>query len=216
VILPNPSPNYDLTREAERNRQIQQADSLNHKKGRDLHVSPGRLFIQAPNGETWQVTVTDTGQINAGTEPDILLATKVYGQVFYPGGGSVTINTAGNYEPTGLSAVLDTSISTGIGLGVTDEMGIKNVSGRKIRVPIYASYDGDAGNNKVLGLKLALNGTPIDETECRASSGSVRQEAKLVTRWIMEMDPDDEVSFHVANFTDTAAINIARARVVAG
>jgi hypothetical protein len=214
--LPDPGNRFDQSREAERNRMLEQADGLNHKKGRDIYVAPGRLLLTGPNGEVWPVTVTETGQINAGTEPDILLTTKVYGQVFYPGGGSVTINTAGVYEPTGLTAVLDTSISTGIGLGTTDEMGLKNISGRKIRVPIYASYDGAAGNNKVLGLKLALNGTPIDETECRASSGSVRVEAKLVTRWIVEMDPDDEVSILVANHTDTAAVGISRARVVAG
>lgn len=214
--LPAPSSRYDASRESDRNRLIEQADLENHKRNRDVYISPGRLFITSPSGEVWEVFINETGQINAGREPDILLSTKAYGQVFYPGGGSVPITTAGTYEPTGLTAILDTSVSEGIGLGVTDKMGVKNVSGYKIRVPIYASYDGDAGNNKVLGLKLALNGTPIDQTECRAASGSVRQEAKLVTKWIIELEPDDEVSIAVANFTDTSNVNIARARVVAG
>lgn len=214
--LPAPSMRYEPSRESERNRQLEQADLENHKRGRDVYISPGRLFMTAPNGEVWNINVNETGQITAGLEPGILLATKAYGQIFYPGGGSVPISTAGTYVATGLTATLDTSVSEGIGLGVTDKMGVKNISGYKIRVPIYASYDGDAGNNKVLGLKLGINGTPIDETECRAASGSVRQEAKLVTRWIVELEPDDEVSIFVANFTDTANVNIARARVVAG
>jgi hypothetical protein len=214
--LPVPGPRYEPSKESERNRQIEQADRFNHKRGQDVYISPGMLFITSSTGEKWPIVVTETGQVTAGLEPSILLATKAYGQLFYPGGGSVTINTAGTYEPTGLTGDLDTSISTGIGLGVSDELGLKNVSDYTIRVPIYASYDGNAGNNKILGLKLALNGTAIDETECRAASGSVHTIAKLVTRWIVELEPGDEVSIMVTNHTDTSAVNIDRARMIAG
>jgi hypothetical protein len=214
--LPPPAPRYDPTREADKNRLLEQADLQNHKRGRDLYVSPGRLIITSPDGTLWSVEVNDTGQVRAGPTPQYLLQTSIYGQLFYSGGGSVSIASTGAYVTTGLTGVLDTDISEGLVLATSDAMGLKNDSGFTIRTPIYASFDGRAGNNKILGLKLALNGTPIDETECRAASGSSLQEAKLVTRWIVELEPDDEVSMFVANHTDTTSIEIARARIVAG
>jgi hypothetical protein len=216
VKLPAPSPRYDAPREAERNRLLEQADRANHKRGRDIYVNPGSLILTSPDGTEWSVNVNDTGQVRAGPTPEYLLQTSVYGQLFYGGGGTVSIATAGTYVTTGLTGVLDADISEGLILGTSDAMGLKNNSGYTIRTPIYASFDGRAGNNKLLGLKLALNGTAIDETECRAASGSSLQEAKLVTRWIVELEPDDEVSMFVANHTDTTGIEIARARIVAG
>jgi hypothetical protein len=39
---------------------------------------------------------------------------------------------------------------------------------------VYGSIDAKTvtGNNKILGIKLAKNGTAIDQTECRAFTGS--------------------------------------------
>lgn len=214
--LPPPAPRYDMSRESERNRQIEQADLQNHKRGRDVYIAPGRLILVSPDGTEWDVNVNNTGQVRAGPTPQYLLQTSVYGQLFYTGGGTVSISSAGAYVTTGLTGALDTDISEGLVLGTTDAMGLKNESGFTIRTPIYASFDGRAGNNKLLGLKLAINGTAIDETECRAASGSSLQEAKLVTRWIVELEPGDEVSMFVANHSDTTGIEIARARIVAG
>lgn len=213
--LPVPSERYDASRESDRNRQIEQADQFNHKRGQDLYVSPGRLLLTSPNGTIYDANVTNTGQLRTGSTPDYLLQTAVYGQLFYGGGGTVSIGTSGVYVTTGLTGVLDTDISEGIGLGTSDAMGLKNISGRVIRTPIYASYDGKASNNQVLGLKLALNGTAIDQTECRAEAGSSQSFAKLVTRWIFELEPDDEVSIFVANHSGTTSITIDRARIVA-
>lgn len=211
--LPAPSVRYDNSREADRNRILEKADRENHKRGQDLYVSPGRLLYQAESGEVYSIKVNDTGQLQVDGDPEFMLQTSVYGQVFYPGAGTVSIATAGVYVVTGLTGVLDATLSEGISLS-DNQIGIKNTSGKVIRVPIYASYDGKAGNNKELGLKLALNGTPIDETECRSASGSARQEAKLVTRWMFELQPNDEVAIAVANVTDTADIEISRARVI--
>jgi len=48
--LPDPGVRFDPSREAERNRLIEQADGFNHKRGRDIEVSPGRLIIRSPDG----------------------------------------------------------------------------------------------------------------------------------------------------------------------
>ena len=165
------------------------------------------------DGALWD----DDGVVRrAGSAPATLLSRSLYGQLSRMSAGTVTITTAGTYVTTGLTGTVDTSITTGLVIGTTDALGLKNDSDETHRVPVYASYDGKAGNNKVLGLKLAVNGVVVDETECRAASGSTREEAKLVTRWILELDDGDEVSLFVANHTDTTNISIERCRLVIG
>jgi hypothetical protein len=100
-------------------------------------------------------------------------------------------------------------------LGTTDTFALKNTSGATRILRFFASYDGDCGNNRVLGLKLALNGTPIDASECRAATGSSASFAKLVTSLIIPVDPDDEVALFVANFSGTQNIDLNRGRILA-
>lgn len=59
------SPRYDVSRETERNRQLEAADRENHKRGRDIEVNPGRLILTSPDGTRWSVTVDDTGTLSA-------------------------------------------------------------------------------------------------------------------------------------------------------
>jgi len=213
VKLPSPSPSYDQSRESERNRLIERADQQSHKRGQDLFVSPGRLIITSPNGELNSVQVNNTAQVQTAGDPEYMLQTAVYGQLFYQGPGTVTISTTGTYVVASFSGTLDTTISEGIALSASN-LGIKNVSGRIVRVPVYASVDGKAGNNQALGLKLALNGSIVDQTECRSATGSSADFAKLVTRWIFQLNPDDEVTVAVANHSATTDITIDRARVI--
>lgn len=154
----------------------------------------------------------------AGFGPDDLLGTHTYGQVSRTTSGTVTITTAGQYVSTGLAATLDTTIAKGIALGTTDTFAVKNVSGKTRIVPIFGSIDANtvSGGNKVLGIKMALNGTVIDQTECRANQPSAGVEAKLVTRWIVKMEPDDEIALFIANITDTTNITFKRGRIVVG
>lgn len=152
----------------------------------------------------------------AGTGPDDLVGTHVYGQISRTTSGTVTIGTAGQYVSTGLAGTLDAGTAEGIALGTTDTFAVKNVSGKTRLLPIFGSIDANTvtGGNKVLGIKLALNGTPIDQTECRANQPSAGLEAKLVTRWIVRMDPDDEIALFIANITDTTNITFKRGRIV--
>ena len=140
--------------------------------------------------------------------------TALYGQVVKQTSGTVNIATAGVYQSTGLTATLDSQFR-GINLGTTDLFAVKNVTASSQLLKIYGSADVDAGNNKILGIKLALNGTPIDSTECNASTGQGTTFAKLVTNWMIELSPNDEVALYVTNKTISGNVTLLRGRLVA-
>jgi hypothetical protein len=60
-----PGPNWNRPQEIERNRQIEQADALNHKRNADIEVGQGRLILTSPNGSRWSVEVDNAGAISA-------------------------------------------------------------------------------------------------------------------------------------------------------
>lgn len=129
--------------------------------------------------------------------------------------GTINIATAGTYQSTGLTATLDTTTASGISLGTTDLFGLKNTSGATKLLMVQASMDASAGNNHTLGIKLAKNNTPIDQSECRAFSGSNNQVAKLFCFWMVQLSNNDEVAMFVTNHTDTNAISFQRGRISA-
>ena len=129
--------------------------------------------------------------------------------------GTINITTQGTYISTGLTATLDSSTAYQMVLGTDDTFGLKNDSGATKLFRIYGSIDATDGNNNTLGIKLAKNGTAIDETECRAFTGSGAQEAKLVTSWMVELDDGDEISLMIANHSSTTDITFKRGRIVA-
>lgn len=137
-----------------------------------------------------------------------------YGEISRVSSGVVNIPTAGVYFGMPLTPVLD-PLNNGVGLGILDDFSIKNTSGETVLFKIYASTDVEASNNKVLGIKLALNGTTIDETECNAPTGSASSFAKLVTNWMIELAPDDEVALYITNFSNSGDVTVLRARMVA-
>jgi len=129
--------------------------------------------------------------------------------------GTIDITAQGSYISTGLTATLDTDTAYGMVLGTTDAFGLKNDSGGTKLFRIYGSIDATDGNNSTLGVKLAKNGVAIDNSECRAFTGSGAQEAKLVTSWMVELDDGDEVSLLIANHSNTTDITLKRGRVIA-
>ena len=129
--------------------------------------------------------------------------------------GTIDITTEGAYITTGLTATLDGSTAYGMVLGTDDAFGLRNTSGGTKLFRIYGSIDATDGNNSTLGVKLAKNGTAIDESECRAFTGSGAQEAKLVTSWMVELDDGDEVSLLIANHSNSTDIILKRGRIVA-
>ena len=130
--------------------------------------------------------------------------------------GTVVINSANTYVPINLTPNLDTSVTTSMSLASSPNVtGLKNDVGQERIVVIIATYDGKAGNNHAIGLKLALNGTPIDETECTSFGGPGGQFAKTMTQWIMRLDAGDEVTMLAANKDTADDINIARLKMIA-
>ncbi len=165
------------------------------------------------NETTNTVVVTTPGP--AG--PSGAAAVMVRGQASKMDGGTIDIVTQGVYVSTGLTATFDASTASGMTLGTTNAFAVKNTSGATKLMQIYGSIDAKtvSGNNKVLGIKLAKNGTAIDQTECRAFTGSGNEEAKLVTNWMISMAANDEVALFIANHSSNVDITFARGRLVA-
>ena len=143
--------------------------------------------------------------------------TVVRGQVSKMDAGTIDIVTQGVYVSTGLTGTFDTATASGMTLGTTNAFAVKNTSGSTKLMQIYGSIDAKtaSGNNKILGIKLAKNGTAIDQTECRALTGSGNEEAKLVTNWMISMAANDEVALFIANHSSNVDITLGRARLVA-
>ena len=130
--------------------------------------------------------------------------------------GTVVINSANTYVPINLTPTLDVSTSANMSLASSPNVtGLKNDVGQERVVVVIATYDGKAGNNQAIGLKLALNGTPIDETECTSFGGPGGQFAKSLSQWIMRLEAGDEVTMLAANKGSTTDISIARLKMIA-
>ena len=165
------------------------------------------------NETTNTVTVTTPGP--AG--PSGSVAPLICGQVSKMDAGTIDIVTQGVYVSTGLTGTFDTTTASGMTLGTSNAFAVKNTSGSTRLMQIYGSIDAKTvtGNSKILGIKLAKNGTAIDQTECRAFTGSGNDEAKLVTNWMISMAANDEVSLFIANHSSNVDITFARGRLVA-
>jgi len=144
-------------------------------------------------------------------------ATMARGQCSKTDSGTISIATQNVYVTTGLTATLDAGTAQGMALGTTDAFGLKNINGSTKLFRVYGSIDANTvtGNNKALGIKLALNGVVIDQTECRANTGGNNEQAKLVTSWMVELENGDEVSLFIANFSSDVNISFQRGRLVA-
>ena len=141
----------------------------------------------------------------------------IRGQVSKMDSGTIGITTQSIYVSAGLTATLDTATANGLVLGTTDAFGLKSTNANPKLLRFYGSADArtTSGNNKILGVKLALNSVPIDATECRAYTGGSNEEAKLVTSWMIEVDENDEVSLFMANHSSDVDIDFRRGRLIA-
>jgi len=135
------------------------------------------------------------------------------------------VNVLSNATPTDITAI-DSFVEAGIN-GVLDtdtDVNFTALTGGRIGLRYtgsdtrifwcYGSYDGTAGNNHLIGIRLAKNGNSIPETESRANTGSHQQEVKLICLWMISLSTNDTLSIQVANGTNHD-ITIKRARLVA-
>jgi hypothetical protein len=63
--LPPAPVDYVVGIENQRNLSIELADRQNHKRDQDVEIGASRLILRAPNGNRYQVTVDNSG--NLGT-----------------------------------------------------------------------------------------------------------------------------------------------------
>jgi microcystin-dependent protein len=183
--------------------------------GKPATADPDNAVAVTQSQQEDRIANLERNEAGSGGGGTVGPGAPIRGQVSRQTTGTISITTAGTYVSTGLTATFDSSVANGMALGTTDTFAVKKTAPGKHFIRVYGSMDARAGNNKTLGVKLALNGTPIDESECRAFTGSSAQEAKLVTSWIIEMDENDEVALFAANISDTVNIDLQRARIVA-
>ena len=129
---------------------------------------------------------------------------------------TVTITTAGVYVPINAAGTLDADVTFNmVASGAPNVSGVKNDTNQTRTMVIVATYDGRGGNNQAIGLKLALNGVPIDATECRSFAGPSGQFGKTMTQWMLKLEPGDEVTMLAANIDGTTNLTIARYKMLA-
>lgn len=65
LILPQPSQKYDATNEGQARAAIAREDGNNRKVGTDVEVGGSKLVLKSPNGNRWNITVSNAGVIAA-------------------------------------------------------------------------------------------------------------------------------------------------------
>ena len=130
--------------------------------------------------------------------------------------GTVAIATAGVYVPINLASTLDPDVTFNmVASGAPNVTGLKNDTDQTRTMMFIATYDGKGGNNEGIGLKLALNGTPIDNSECTSFAGASGQFGKAMTQYMLRMAPGDEVTMLATNLNGTTSLNIIRLKLAA-
>jgi hypothetical protein len=162
------------------------------------------------NSQSQAYTMQDIADTVSSLSPS-----RSYGQISKMDSATITLVAQNEYQSTGLTGVLN-SLNSGVSLGEDDTFAIKNTSGETKIFQIFGSIDMgvSVAGDTIMGIKFALNGVEVDDTECRAWSIGGKA-GKLVTNWIFELEPDDEVALYVANFSNTNNISFSRGRIVA-
>ena len=183
----------------------------------------------APNSQPWGRWVTsslreffrkrdeyDLATQNSIRQLNIAIPQPMRGLLVRQTSGTVTIATAGVYVPMNLAGTLDTDVSFNlVASGAPNVTGFKNDTDQTRTMVFIATYDGKGGNNNAIGLKLALNGLAIDDTECRTFGGGTGQVGKAMTQYMMRVGPDDQVTMMAANIDATTNITVERFKLLA-
>jgi hypothetical protein len=156
-------------------------------------------------------------RINVGDLNNLFQTTNAArGQVSVQNNTTVTdIVTTGVFVEAEINGTLDTSTAVNFTALTDGRIGLRYTGSDNRIFWCYGSYDGTGGNNHMLAIRLAKNGTSIPETECRAFTASNQQEAKLVCSWMIELATNDTISIVLANASNDHDITIKRARLVA-
>jgi hypothetical protein len=171
-----------------------------------------------PLGKTYGIPSSRQGSIKNNESDIVLLRRRVtelekqfHGLVYYSTQTEVTINTTGVYVDLPFTGVLN-SESVGAG-SVASKLGLKNISQKTYLVEVTGTADLEAkGSSKEMGLRLVKNGSSIDGGECRATvaNGFI---GKLHSFAIVRVQPGDEITMQIANFTNTSNPDFERGRI---
>ena len=186
----------------------------------DPYLSPasqpwGRWVTQTLRNYLAKRAQYDLDTQNSIRQLNIAIPQPMRGMLWNQTGTTVTIATAGVYVPLGLAGTLDTDGTFNMVAGTVNSSGLKNNTNQARTLVFIATYDGKAGNNNAIGLKLALNGVPIDATECRSFAGGGGQVGKTFTQFTLRMQPDDEVSMWVSGINGTTDLTVERYKLLA-
>jgi hypothetical protein len=186
----------------------------------DPYLSPasqpwGRWVTQTLRNYLAKRAQYDLDTQNSIRQLNIAIPQPMRGMLWNQTGTTVTIATAGVYVPLGLAGTLDTDGTFNMVAGTVNPSGLKNNTNQARTLVFIATYDGKAGDNNAIGLKLALNGVPIDATECRSFAGDGGQVGKALTQWTQRVEPSDEVSMWVSGINGTTDLTVERYRLLA-
>lgn len=137
-----------------------------------------------------------------------------FGQMYSQTQQTVDITAQGVYTPMNITGTFDTYNSQWTSAPTTGTFGIKNISGKTLRFMVIATADVELGNNRVAGLRLAVNGVALPETTCQAATGT-QNIAKLMTQWMVNLPHNGEVTYLLADLSANADIIVDRAKIVA-
>ena len=185
----------------------------------DINILPEARFLTLDD----KMAIAEQGdrrspkRISVGQLTNLMeLGNPARGQVSVQNNTTVTdIITQNEFVEAGLNGSLDASTVVNFTALTDNKIGLRYTGSDDRIFWCYGSADAVAGNNQMLAIRLAKNGTSIPETECRAFTASNQQEGKLVCSWMIELATNDTLSIVLANASNTHDITIKRARLVA-
>jgi hypothetical protein len=138
------------------------------------------------------------------------LEERFHGLVYYSTQTEVTITTAGTYVDLPFTGTLGEAEGVA---SVTGKLGLKNISSKPYYVDVTATADLEAkGSAKEMGLRIVKNGASLNGAECRATVAN-NYIGKLHSFGIVRVEPGDELTMQIANFTNTSNPDFERGRM---
>jgi hypothetical protein len=175
-------------------------------------IPAGRVTFEPCEGLTSTNVQDAICELASQETPTVVDAVR--GQIASQTAQTIQIASANTYVPMSISGSFDTAIALGTQSSTTASFGVKNTSGQSLVFMVIATVDVSIGNNRVAGLRLAVDGVPIAETTCHAATGT-QNFAKLLSQYLINVPNNSEVSCFLANIGATSNIGVERAKIVA-
>jgi len=184
--------------------------------GTAFYVRDTGLFYET-DGTDWVLLEGQEGPAGpAGpTGPAGADAPQFRGVAYRTTTGSIDFSgvSTGTFINSGLDGTLDSASPVGTSLSTAGSFGLKRTASGSSWAYVVATADVSPSQKDRIGIKLALNGTPVDATECHVTI-TQNDLGKLHSMYLFELDEDDEVTMWFANFTNQNSADIERARMV--